>query len=100
MNAWVGSVTDRLAAHFHSALALLLFALTAPDLVFLMGRPIWSKAGATRVPPPQLKSSAMSSQHSAGCGPATPQAAIHLAGFCFGGHAAFLAPGVAPLRRR
>ena len=32
VNAWVRSVADRLAAHGHPALALPLFARTAPDL--------------------------------------------------------------------
>ena len=56
-----------------SALALPLFSRTAPDLELAYESSIWPRAGATRTPPPQIKSSAMSPQHSDGCGRDIPK---------------------------
>ena len=71
VNAWVRSVADRLAAHGHPALAVPLFARTAPDLELATKRPIWLKVDATRTPPPPIRFLVMSLQRSAGCEPVT-----------------------------
>ena len=97
VNAWVRSVADRLAAHGHPALALPLFARTAPDLELAYDA---SDLAEGR----RHKDATTSQQILADVAAAVswfraryPQAAIHVVGFCFGGHAAFLAatlPGV------
>ena len=98
VNAWVRSVADRLAAHGVPALAVPLFARTAPDLE-LAYEPSDLAQGRRH------KDATTSDQILGDVSAALdwlrvrhPQAAIHLVGFCFGGHAAFLAatlPGVA-----
>ena len=98
VNAWVRSVTDRLAAHGHPALAVPLFVRTAPDLE-LAYEPSDLAQGRRH------KDATTSDQILADVAAALawlrarhPQASVHLVGFCFGGHAAFLAaslPGVA-----
>ena len=97
LNAWVRSVADRLAAQGHSALAVPLFARTAPDLELAYDA---SDLAEGR----RHKDATTSEQILADVAAAVswfraryPQAAIHVVGFCFGGHAAFLAatlPGV------
>jgi len=97
VNAWVRSVADRLAAQGHPALALPLFARTAPDLE--LGYDVSDLAEGRR-----HKDATTAEQILADVAAAIswvraryPQAAIHVVGFCFGGHAAFLAatlPGV------
>ena len=98
VNAWVRSVVDRLAAHGHPALALPLFARTAPDLELAyepsdLAQGRRHKDATTTAQILQDVAAAVGwlrRRH--------PQAAIHVVGFCFGGHAAFLAaslPGVA-----
>ena len=96
VNAWVRSVADRLAAQGHPALALPLFPARLLIWSWPTTPPIWLKGGAIRTPPPQIRSSAMS-PHVSWLRARYPQAAIQVVGFCFGGHAAFLAatlPGV------
>ena len=97
LNAWVRSVVDRLAAHGHPALAVPLFARTAPDLE-LAYEPSDLAQGRRH------KDATTSEQILGDVAAAVswvraryPQAAVHVVGFCFGGHAAFLAatlPGV------
>ena len=90
-------MADRLAAQGHSALAVPLFARTAPDLELAYDA---SDLAEGR----RHKDATTSEQILADVAAAVswfraryPQASIHLVGFCFGGHAAFLAatlPGV------
>ena len=97
VNAWVRSVADRLAAHGHPALAVPLFARTAPGLE-LAYQPSDLAEGRRH------KDATTAEQILSDIAVALawlrtryPQAAIHVVGFCFGGHAAFLAatlPGV------
>ncbi len=97
VNAWVRSVADRLAAQGYPALAVPLFARTAPDLELAYDA---SDLAEGR----RHKEATTSDQILADVAAAVswfrarfPQAAIHVVGFCFGGHAAFLAamlPGV------
>ena len=94
---WVRSVADRLAAHGCPALAVPLFSRTSPDLELAY---VASDLAEGRC----HKDSTTSEQILADVAAAVswfrarhPQAAIHVVGFCFGGHAAFLAaifPGV------
>ena len=97
VNAWVRSVVDRLAAQGYPALAVPLFARTAPDLELAYD-------GSDLAEGRRHKDATTSYQILADVAAAVswlraryPQAAIHVVGFCFGGHAAFLAatlPGV------
>nr|WP_255445679.1 dienelactone hydrolase family protein [Synechococcus sp. A15-62] len=97
VNGWVRSVADRLAAHGHPALAVPLFARTGPNLE-LAYEPSDLAEGRRH------KDATTSEQILADVAAAVawlraqyPEAAIHVVGFCFGGHAAFLAatlPGV------
>ena len=97
VNAWVRSVADRLAAQGHPALAVPLFARTAPGLE--LAYDALDLAEGRR-----HKDATTSEQILADVAAALswvraryPQAAIQVVGFCFGGHAAFLAatlPGV------
>ena len=91
VNAWVRSVADRLAVQGHWALALPLFARTAPGLE-LAYEPCDLAEGRRH------KDATTAAQILADVAVAIawvrlrcPQAAIHVVGFCFGGHAAFLA---------
>jgi len=91
VNAWVRSVADRLAAQGHPALAVPLFSRTAPDLELAYDA---SDLAERR----RHKDATTSEQILADVAAAVswlraryPQAAIHVVGFCFGGHAAFLA---------
>ena len=91
VNAWVRSVADRLAAQGHPALALPLFARTAPELA-LAYEPSDLAEGRRH------KDATTTEQILADVAAAIawlqlrcPDAAIHVVGFCFGGHAAFLA---------
>ena len=52
---------------------------------------IWLKDAARGTPPPASRSLRMSPPQSSWFRARYPQAAIHVVGFCFGGHAAFLA---------
>ena len=97
MNAWVRNVADRLAAQGHPALAVPLFARTALNLELAYEA---SDLAEGR----RHKDATTSDQILADVAAAVswvmaryPQAAVHVVGFCFGGHAAFLAatlPGV------
>lgn len=97
LNAWVRSVADRLAAQGYPALAVPLFSRTAPDLEL-------AYAAADLAEGRRHKDATTSEQILADVATAVswfraryPQAAIQVVGFCFGGHAAFLAatlPGV------
>jgi carboxymethylenebutenolidase len=98
VNAWVRSVADRLAAHGHPALAVPLFARTAPNLELAyepsdlaQGRRHKDATTSDQILGDVVAALAwLRARH--------PQASVHLVGFCFGGHAAFLAaslPGVA-----
>ena len=97
LNAWVRSVADRLAAHGCPALAVPLFARTAPDLE-LAYEPSDLTQGRRH------KDATTTEQILGDVAAAVgwlraryPQAGVHVVGFCFGGHAAFLAatlPGV------
>ena len=97
VNAWVRSVADRLAAHGCPALAVPLFARTAPDLE-LAYEPSDLTQGR------RYKDATTTEQILGDVAAAVgwlraryPQASVHVVGFCFGGHAAFLAatlPGV------
>ena len=97
VNAWVRSVADRLAAHGYPALAVPLFARTAPDLE-LAYEPSDLAQGRRH------KEATTAEQILGDVSAALrwlqvrhPQVAIYVVGFCFGGHAAFLAatlPGV------
>ena len=91
VNGWVRSVADRLAAHGHPALAVPLFARTAPDLE-LAYEPSDLAQG-------RRHKDATTTEQILGdvaaavswLGVRYPHAAVHVVGFCFGGHAAFLA---------
>ena len=97
VNSWVRSVADRLAAQGYPALAVPLFARTAPNLE-LAYEPSDLAQG-------RLHKDATTTEQILGdvaaavswLGARYPHTAIHMVGFCFGGHAAFLAatlPGV------
>ena len=98
VNAWVRSVADRLAAHGVPALAVPLFARTAPNLELAyetsdlaQGRRHKDATTSDQILGDVAAALAWLRAHH-------PQASVHLVGFCFGGHAAFLAaslPGVA-----
>ena len=98
VNAWVRSVADRLAAQGYPALAVPLFSRTAPDLELAYDA---SDLAEGR----RHKDATTSEQILADVAAAVswfraryPQAAIHVVGFCFGGHAVSLMatlPGVA-----
>ena len=97
VNAWVRGVADRLAAHGHPALAVPLFSRTAPNLEL-------AYEPADLIQGRRHKDATTSEQILGDVAAAVswvraryPQAAVHVVGFCFGGHAAFLAatlPGV------
>ena len=97
VNAWVRSVADRLAANGYPALAVPLFARTAPGLE-LAYEPSDLAQGRRH------KDATTTEQILSDVAAALdwlrtlhPAAAIHVVGFCFGGHTAFLAatlPGV------
>ena len=92
MNAWVRSVADRLAAQGHPALALPLFARTAPDLELAYDASDLAEGrrhkDATTADQILGDVSAALSWLRA----SYPQAAIHVVGFCFGGMPLFWQP--------
>ena len=97
VNAWVRSVADRLAAHGHPALAVPLFARTAPvlELAYQPSDLAEGRRHKDATTAEQILSDIAVAL--AWLRTRYPQAAIHVVGFCFGGHAAFLAatlPGV------
>ena len=92
LNAWVRSVADRLAAQGYPALAVPLFAPTAPDLELAYDA---SDLAEGR----RHKDATASEQIVADVAAAVswfraryPQAAIHVVGFCSGGMPLFLRP--------
>ena len=97
VNAWVRSVADRLAAHGHPALALPLFPRTAPDLelAYALSDLVQGRRHKDATTADQILgdvSAALSWLRAR-----YPEVSMHVVGFCFGGHAAFLAatlPGV------
>ena len=98
VNAWVRSVADRLAAQGISALAVPLFARTAPDLELAykssdlaQGRAHKDATTASQILSDVSAAVAWLQQR-------CPNAAIDLAGFCFGGHAALLASTLPQIR--
>ena len=97
VNAWVRSVADRLAAQGHPALAVHLFARTAPnlDLACEASDLVKGRRNTDATTTEQILGDVASAL--AWLRARHPAAAIHVVGFCFGGHAAFLAatlPGV------
>ena len=97
VNSWVRSVADRLAAQGYPALAVPLFSRTAPDLELAYDASDLAEGrrhkDATTSEQILADVAAAVSWLRARC----PQTVIHVVGFCFGGHAAFLAatlPGV------
>ena len=97
LNAWVRSVVDRLAAQGHPALAVPLFARTAPDLELAYDASDLAEGRRHKDATTSEQILADVAAAVSWLGPVTRSAAIHVVGFCFGGHAAFLAatlPGV------
>ena len=99
VNAWVRSVADRLAAQGIPALAVPLFARTAPELELAyescdlaQGRAHKDATTASQILSNVSAAVAWLQQR-------CPNAAIDLAGFCFGGHAALLAATLPQIRR-
>ena len=98
VNAWVRSVADRLAAQGIPALAVPLFARTAPELELAyessdlaQGRAHKDATTASQILSDVSAAVAWLQQR-------CPNAAIDLAGFCFGGHAALLAATLPQIR--
>jgi carboxymethylenebutenolidase len=94
INGWVRGVADRLAAAGHPALAVPLFARTAPDLElgYAPGDLAEGRSHKERTTAPQLLADLRRAVEWLGGGP------LGCVGFCFGGHVAWLAatlPGVA-----
>jgi carboxymethylenebutenolidase len=97
LNAWVRSVADRLAAQGCPALAVPLFARTAPDLELAYETSDLAQGRRHKDATTAEQILADVAAAVSWIGGRYPQAAIHVVGFCFGGHAAFLAatlPGV------
>ena len=97
VNAWVRSVADRLAANGYPALAVPLFARTAPglELAYEPSDLAQGRRHKDATTTEQILSDVAAAV--SWLGALCPQAAIQVVGFCFGGHAAFLAatlPGV------
>ena len=98
VNDWVRSVADRLAAQGIPALAVPLFARTAPDLDLAyktsdlaQGRTHKDATTASQILSDVSAAVAWLQQR-------CPNAAIDVAGFCFGGHAALLAATLPQIR--
>ena len=99
VNGWVRSVADRLAAEGIPALALPLFARTAPDLE--LGYDMSDLALGRRHKDATTTAQILSdvSAAIAWLQQRYPAAALDLVGFCFGGHAALLAATLPDVRR-
>ena len=98
VNAWVRSVADRLAAQGIPALAVPLFARTAPELELAYKT---SDLAHGRIHKDATTASQILSDVSAAVAwlqQRCPGAAIDLVGFCFGGHAALLAATLPQIR--
>jgi carboxymethylenebutenolidase len=99
VNAWVRSVADRLAAQGIPALAVPLFARTAPELELAYET---SDLAQGRAHKDATTASQILSDVSAAISwlqQRCPNAEIDLVGFCFGGHAALLAATLPQIRR-
>ena len=97
VNAWVRSVADRLAAQGHPALAVPLFARTAPGLELAYDASDLAEGRRHKDATTSAQILADVTAAVSWLSARRPQSAIHLVGFCFGAHAAFLAatlPGV------
>ena len=97
VNAWVRSVADRLAAQGYAALAVPLFARTAPtlELAYEAADLAQGRRHKDATTSEQILSDIAAAV--SWLGARFPKAEIYVVGFCFGGHAAFLAatlPGV------
>ena len=99
VNRWVCSVADRLAAEGIPALAMPLFARTAPDLD--LGYDMSDLALGRRHKDATTTEQILSdvSAAIAWLQQRYPAAALDLVGFCFGGHAALLAATLPAVRR-
>ena len=91
VNGWVRSVADRLAAHGHPALAVPLFARTAPDLELAYEPSDLAQGRRHKDATTTEQILADVAAAVSWLGARYPRAAVHVVGFCFGGHAAFLA---------
>ena len=98
VNAWVRSVADRLAAQGMPTLAVPLFARTAPELelAYETSDLAQGRAHKDATTAPQILSDVSAAV--AWLQQRCPNAAIDLAGFCFGGHAAMLAATLPQIR--
>ena len=98
VNDWVRSVADRLAAQGIPALAVPLFARTAPDLdlAYKASDLAQGRAHKDATKAPQILSDVSAAV--AWLQQRCPSASIDLAGFCFGGHAALLASTLPQVR--
>ena len=98
VNGWVRSVADRLAAQGIPALALPLFARTAPNLE--LGYETSDLAQGRRHKEATTTQQILSdlSVAIAWLNQRCPQAAVDVVGFCFGGHAALLAATLPQVR--
>ena len=98
VNGWVRSVADRLAEQGIPALAMPLFARSAPDLDLDYSNSALAEGrrhkDATTTPQILSDTSAAIAWLQQRC----PAAVIDVAGFCFGGHAALLAATLPPVR--
>ena len=97
LNAWVCSAADRLAAQGHPALAAPLFARTTPGLELAYEDSDLAEGRRHKDATTSVQILADVATAVSWLRARYPQAAIHVVGFCFGGHAAFLAatlPGV------
>ena len=98
LNAWVRSVADRLAAQGIPALAMPLFARSAPvlDLDYSDPALVEGRRHKDLTTAPQILSDCSAAMHwlQGRC----PDAAIDVVGFCFGGHAALLAATLPQVR--
>lgn len=98
LNGWVRGVAERLAAHGMAALAMPLFARTAPELDLAYSE-------ADLIEGRRHKDATTTAQILEDLGVAIawlkqrcPQAHIDVVGFCFGGHAALLAATLPQVR--
>ena len=85
-------VADRLAAQGYPALAVPLFARTAPDLELAYEASDLAKGDATRPTPPLTRFGAMFQRRSAGWGPATHRPTSMWWGSALGDIPLFLRP--------
>ena len=99
LNAWVRSVADRLAAHGTAALAVPLFARSAPDLDLGYKESDLAQGRRHKNATTTLQILSDLSVAITWLKHRCPKAAIDVVGFCFGGHAALLAATLPEVRR-